>query len=460
MQPIYVDIIRELNSAITTSNRTRVSVLGLTLIQAGGIFKKCMLIDEEEFHKATSVAHGAGSIIKGYLQSLGTFIGSLTLAENEPIRANYLNLKQILFEGAHAKNSRFAVAFVCRILKESGRSQFFNAHNPWIGSLLSLLREIYEIQQGVQDITMEIDALFLHLGIQDIKPQGLLGEVYLNAANKRELDYLLKQTRIIMPTNANQSSVDVPKLDRQSGSEISGSVLITDELKQAFSRILTYDEQKIKVLVGKSVDDSIIEILPPVVDRSVTIALITTRELVLKDFAYDQDYKKVLEASDLIVQNLAGSLALVTCREPLRMSLTNNIKKALENHFRSQGFEIRSGLGAMEEKDQRTINEENISEIAVLVCRENLELGCKLIKVEVIEKALRKVREDITIQAAVDKRKRAEQIGVKQFKDEDISGPFNELPIQLRPNLNGLTHAQFQVYKDFKKLDQLLSPDE
>jgi CCR4-NOT transcription complex subunit 1 len=70
--------------------------------------------------------------------------------------------------------------------------------------------------------------------------------------------------------------------------------------------------------------------LPPVVDRSVTIALITTRELVLKDFSYESDINKILRAADLIVQNLAGSLALVTCREPLKMSLTTNLKKAIQ----------------------------------------------------------------------------------------------------------------------------------
>lgn len=84
-----------------------------------------------------------------------------------------------------------------------------------------------------------------------------------------------------------------------------------------------------KVIVGKAVDSSIVEILPPVVDRSVTIALITTKELVLKDFAYDGDDKKILKAADLIVQNLAGSLALVTCREPLKMSLTTNLKRSI-----------------------------------------------------------------------------------------------------------------------------------
>lgn len=116
----------------------------------------------------------------------------------------------------------------------------------------------------------------------------------------------------------------------QQMTQISQAVRITDDLVEILSRFYVYNEQKVRNLVGKAVDDSIVEILPPVVDRSVTIALITTRELVLKDFAYDRDYNRVLEASDLIVQNLAGSLALVTCREPLRMSLTTNIKKSFD----------------------------------------------------------------------------------------------------------------------------------
>jgi hypothetical protein len=41
-----------------------------------------------------------------------------------------------------------------------------------------------------------------------------------------------------------------------------------------------------------------------------------------------------------------------------------------------------------------SISEEKINDIAVLSSRENLELGCSLIKKKVIEKALRKVRED------------------------------------------------------------------
>ena len=46
-------------------------------------------------------------------------------------------------------------------------------------------------------------------------------------------------------------------------------------------------QDQTRSVVSEAVDASIVDILTPVVDRSVTIALITTRELVLKDFAYD-----------------------------------------------------------------------------------------------------------------------------------------------------------------------------
>lgn len=126
-------------------------------------------------------------------------------------------------------------------------------------------------------------------------------------------------------------------------SQISQAVKVSDDLVQIFSRFYNFSEQKVRKLVGSAVDNSIVEILPPVVDRSVTIALITTRELVLKDFAHDGDYQRVLKAADLIVQNLAGSLALVTCREPLRMSLTTNLKKIFDQHFKSElGLDVLS----------------------------------------------------------------------------------------------------------------------
>lgn len=113
--------------------------------------------------------------------------------------------------------------------------------------------------------------------------------------------------------------------------QILPNVVIQEESLLILQRTFKISESDLRKIIAESVESSINDILPPVVTRSVTIALITTRELVLKDFAYDGDIQKLTDAVDNIVQNLAGSLALVTCREPLRISLTDYLNKQIKN---------------------------------------------------------------------------------------------------------------------------------
>lgn len=67
----------------------------------------------------------------------------------------------------------------------------------------------------------------------------------------------------------------------------------------------------------------------PVVERSVTIAGISTRELVLKDYVTEQNEEKLRHAGRLMSQKLAGSLAQVTCKEPLRSNLASHLRVVL-----------------------------------------------------------------------------------------------------------------------------------
>ncbi len=68
-----------------------------------------------------------------------------------------------------------------------------------------------------------------------------------------------------------------------------------------------------------AIDLSINDIIKPVLDRSVSNTLETTRELVLKDFLYENDSEKILKAAEKLISNLTWNLAMVTCREPLRI---------------------------------------------------------------------------------------------------------------------------------------------
>lgn len=64
----------------------------------------------------------------------------------------------------------------------------------------------------------------------------------------------------------------------------------------ALFRQFKITEQDYRKVISEALEQSIKEILPPVVTRSVSIALITTKQLVLKDFTYDIDVQKVTEA--------------------------------------------------------------------------------------------------------------------------------------------------------------------
>lgn len=136
--------------------------------------------------------------------------------------------------------------------------------------------------------------------------------------------------------------------------------MVLQEDKRSFlkSKFLLND-RAINEFMTKAVEESIEEILKPVVDRSVTIALITTKELVLKDFAYDNNPNRISEASEQIIQSLAGSLALVTCREPLRLQMNNFLLKSLKINCYNAGTpngycraQIHEGM-TLEEKDRQ-----------------------------------------------------------------------------------------------------------
>lgn len=70
----------------------------------------------------------------------------------------------------------------------------------------------------------------------------------------------------------------------------------------------------------------------PVIERSVTIAGISTRELVTKDYALEVNEEKMRKAAQLMAQNLAGNLAMVTCKEPLRSNMITHLRLMLTEH--------------------------------------------------------------------------------------------------------------------------------
>jgi CCR4-NOT transcription complex subunit 1 len=95
----------------------------------------------------------------------------------------------------------------------------------------------------------------------------------------------------------------------------------------------------------------------------------------MKDFAMEGDESKMAGAAHLMVQNLAGSLALVTCKEPLRLSMVTHARTLL----------LQNGF-----------TEDSLPEQAILVIvAENLDLACSVVEKVAMEKAVQEVDEGL-----------------------------------------------------------------
>ncbi len=193
---------------------------------------------------------------------------------------------------------------------------------------------------------------------------------------------------------------------------------------------LNVEPNDFKNLIAQALDAAIKELLPIVIHRSVSIPMITTREIVLKDFALEPDEKKLNKGVNLFIQNLAGSLALVISRDPLKTSFQGLLKTLLEKVM---------------------IDENTKENIIQKVSMDNLDLGCALIKKAVVEKALDDVNKDPILIEAIERRKiMREKTG--PFYDEACLRMAQQLPEPLRPTLGGLTRDQLKIYDDFGKV--------
>ncbi|PXF41083.1 CCR4-NOT transcription complex subunit 1 [Gracilariopsis chorda] len=102
------------------------------------------------------------------------------------------------------------------------------------------------------------------------------------------------------------------------------------------------------------------EIIQPVVERSCSIAYFTTKELTSKDFANEHDLGKVRRAAMQMVQQLAASLALVTSKKPLRVSMGNRLCTVLSPSV--------------------VADQNMIEQTAQVICNANFDIGCAVIE--------------------------------------------------------------------------------
>jgi len=403
---------------------------------------------------------------RSYLKNLGIWLGQITLARNRPILQVMLDCKELLLQGYETGKLIAVAPFLAKTLEGAKNSFVFRPPNPWLMGLLGVFRSVYNVEGLKINIKFEVEVLCKNLGtrLEDIPLKDRELAKRVAPVKEKNPDFNIKASSKASASNQTPPTPDAKNVlnisldsTRTPGSSDDEATLIPNlasyvTVNQSLNELLQQSAQAgtlaslnttaLKRAVPIAVDRAIREIIQPVVERSVTIACITTKEIVTKDFAMESDENKMRKAGQLMVANLAGSLALVTCREPLRTSVSTHLRQLLTPN--SSGSD-----GKLTEQEQ------NIIEQCVQVCAtDNLELGCMLIEKAATEKAVRDVDEALA-QQFNSRRKHREQTG-QPFYDMSIFGNDQRypagLPDQLRPKPGGLRGEHFQLYDSFQKM--------
>jgi CCR4-NOT transcription complex subunit 1 len=423
---------------------------------------------------------------RSLLKNLGSWLGQITLARNRPILQIMLDCKELLFQGYECGKLIAVTPFVAKILEGARNSAVFRPPNPWVMGLLSVFRSLYDVNDLKMNIKFEVEVLCKNLGVKldDIPPRTEDLDERIPPVKGKNPDFNMKSSMVSAPGSARSGSSALTSPDAKTGGSLIPTSTIGDvsaqfastglgkgtgsgsldqqtvipnlaayvTINQSISQLLLQPQSgslanalnaaALKRFVPIAVDRAIREIIQPVVERSVNIACITTKEIVTKDFAMESDENKMRKAAQLMVANLAGSLALVTCREPLRTSVSTILRQLLSN-----------AAGGM---DKLSEAETNILEQCVAIsATDNLELGCMLIEKAATEKAVRDMDEALA-PALNARRNHREQTG-QPFYDMSIFGNGSQrypgaLPEPLRPKPGGLRSDQLRVYEAFERM--------
>ncbi|KAF5204452.1 Ccr4-not transcription complex subunit [Thalictrum thalictroides] len=446
-------------------------------------YENCKVLLKSDLIKSSSEE-------RSLLKNLGSWLGKFTIGRNQALRAREIDPKVLIIE-AYEKGLMIAVIpFTSKVLEPCQSSLAYQPPNPWTMGILGLLAEIYALPNLKMNLKFDIEVLFKNLSVdmKDVKPTSLLKD--RNRDIEGNPDFSNKDVGASQPQNVSEVNpvaisslspvemqpevttqshpgghsqllsqytaplhlalVDDEKMASLSLSErlpsgqglpqlppSQSSLPLPTQIPNIRTQIILNSKltnlglhMHFQSILPSAMERAIKEIMTPVVQRSVTIAMQSTRELVLKDFAMESDESRIYKSAHLMVASLAGSLAHVTCKEPLRVSISNHLRNSL------QSLNIANDL---------------LEHAVQIVTNDNLDLGCAAVEEAASGKAEQAIDGEIAGQLAI-RRKHREGVGATYFDANTYTqGPMGGVPESLRPKPGRLSVSQQRVYEDFAR---------
>ncbi|XP_031150668.1 CCR4-NOT transcription complex subunit 1 isoform X11 [Sander lucioperca] len=397
---------------------------------------------------------------RSLLKNLGHWLGMITLAKNKPILYTDLEVKSLLLE-AYVKGQQellYVVPFVAKVLESSLRSMVFRPQNPWTMAIMNVLAELHQEHDLKLNLKFEIEVLCknLSLDINDLKPGNLLKdkdklkslEEQLSAPKKEakppEEMLPVSTTGDFVPFAAPPSTpasttttctTTGPPTPQFSYHDINVYALagLAPHINITVNIPLLQAHPQLKQCVRQSVERAVQELVHPVVDRSIKIAMTTCEQIIRKDFALDSEESRMRVAAHHMMRNLTAGMAMITCREPLLMSIATNLKNSFAAALRAPTPQQR----------------EMMEEAAARIAQDNCELACCFIQKTAVEKAGPEM--DKRLATEFELRKHARQEGRRYCDPVVLTYQAERMPEQIRLKVGGVDPKQLAVYEEFAR---------
>ncbi|XP_052816540.1 CCR4-NOT transcription complex subunit 1-like isoform X2 [Mya arenaria] len=408
------------------------------------------------------------------LKNLGHWLGMLTLAKNKPILQIDIDLKNLIYEAYHkgARELLYVVPFTAKVLESCGKSKVFRPPNPWIMGIMNVLAELHQEPDLKLNLKFEIEVLCktLMLDLGDLKPGNYLKDTSRLANLEIQLSInkpLVSQVSApppqtistpqppeppVVPTltnvtptvtttsiTASTTPSSTPSLPPQP--QFAFDDIIVTSLAGLATHIVINEQlgvfqanPQLKQYVRVSIERAVQDLLPPVVERSLKIALTTCEQIIRKDFALDPDENRMRVAAHHMVRSMTSGLTLYTCREPLFLAISTNLKTAFMNTLRQ---------GASQQQ------KELIEQAAMLVAQDNIELASAFIQKTAVERAIPEM--DKRLAADLDSRKAAREKGIRFCEPITLTYQAERMPEQIRLKVGGETPQQIAVYEEYAR---------
>lgn len=389
---------------------------------------------------------------RSLLKNLGHWLGMITLAKNKPILYTDLEVKSLLLE-AYVKGQQellYVVPFVAKVLESSLRSVVFRPQNPWTMAIMNVLAELHQEHDLKLNLKFEIEVLCknLSLDINDLKPGNLLKdkeklknlEEQLSAPKKEakppeELLPIVTTAATSAPAAAATTATTGPPTPQFSYHDINVYALagLAPHININANIPLLQAHPQLKQCVRQAIERAVQELVHPVVDRSIKIAMTTCEQIVRKDFALDSEESHMRVAAHHMMRNLTAGMAMITCREPLLMSIATNLKNSFAAALRAPTAQQR----------------EMMEEAAARIAQDNCELACCFIQKTAVEKAGPEM--DKRLATEFELRKHARQEGRRYCDPMVLTYQAERMPEQIRLKVGGVDPKQLAVYEEFAR---------